>query len=176
MHHIARRSGAVLGWSPHRCLSEYRFNPLLHYRTKVLPATSSTIGPDEKPQHQRLQPLRSMLQKIWLIQTEFRWAIRCQRSRRGRHNGHRAAFILVPLYRRRGRRSKKRSGDKPAALATCPWVNWWVLRGSNSRPTPCKGAALPTELSTHAFSLCLFDPACCAWLSEHKRASVYRIL
>ena len=26
--------------------------------------------------------------------------------------------------------------------------NWWVLRGSNSRPTPCKGAALPTELST----------------------------
>jgi hypothetical protein len=24
--------------------------------------------------------------------------------------------------------------------------------------------------------LCLFDPACCAWLSEHKRASVYRIL
>ena len=26
---------------------------------------------------------------------------------------------------------------------------WWVLRGSNSRPTPCKGAALPTELSTH---------------------------
>ena len=26
--------------------------------------------------------------------------------------------------------------------------NWWVLRASNSRPTPCKGAALPTELST----------------------------
>ena len=26
--------------------------------------------------------------------------------------------------------------------------SWWVLRGSNSRPTPCKGAALPTELST----------------------------
>lgn len=26
---------------------------------------------------------------------------------------------------------------------------WWVLRGSNPRPTPCKGAALPTELSTH---------------------------
>src|SRR5690606_1894019 len=25
---------------------------------------------------------------------------------------------------------------------------WWVLRGSNSRPTPCKGAALPAELST----------------------------
>src|SRR5690606_2965822 len=26
---------------------------------------------------------------------------------------------------------------------------WWVLTGSNRRPTPCKGAALPTELSTH---------------------------
>src|SRR5690606_31006087 len=25
---------------------------------------------------------------------------------------------------------------------------WWVLTGSNRRPTPCKGAALPTELST----------------------------
>lgn len=25
---------------------------------------------------------------------------------------------------------------------------WWVLRGSNPRPTPCKGVALPTELST----------------------------
>ena len=25
---------------------------------------------------------------------------------------------------------------------------WWVLTGSNRRPTPCKGAALPAELST----------------------------
>ena len=25
---------------------------------------------------------------------------------------------------------------------------WWVLQGSNLRPTPCKGAALPTELNT----------------------------
>ena len=25
---------------------------------------------------------------------------------------------------------------------------WWVLRGSNPRPSPCKGDALPTELST----------------------------
>src|SRR5690606_13389057 len=28
---------------------------------------------------------------------------------------------------------------------------WWVLRGSNSRPTPCKGAALPAELSTRSY-------------------------
>ena len=26
---------------------------------------------------------------------------------------------------------------------------WWVLRGSNPRPSPCKGDALPAELSTH---------------------------
>ena len=26
--------------------------------------------------------------------------------------------------------------------------SWWVLRGSNPRPSPCKGDALPTELST----------------------------
>src|ERR1700758_31842 len=30
-----------------------------------------------------------------------------------------------------------------------PWLpNWWVLTGSNRRPPPCKGDALPTELST----------------------------
>ena len=27
-------------------------------------------------------------------------------------------------------------------------ICWWVLRGSNSRHSPCKGDALPTELST----------------------------
>ena len=26
--------------------------------------------------------------------------------------------------------------------------SWWVLRGSNPRPSPCKGDALPAELST----------------------------
>ena len=25
---------------------------------------------------------------------------------------------------------------------------WWALQGSNLRPSPCKGDALPTELST----------------------------
>ena len=25
---------------------------------------------------------------------------------------------------------------------------WWVLQGSNLRPSPCKGDALPAELST----------------------------
>ena len=34
-------------------------------------------------------------------------------------------------------------------------TGWWVLRGSNSRPTPCKGAALPTELSTRCLASCI---------------------
>jgi hypothetical protein len=29
---------------------------------------------------------------------------------------------------------------------------WWVLRGSNPRPSPCKGDALPAELSTQFVS------------------------
>ena len=30
---------------------------------------------------------------------------------------------------------------------------WWVLRESNPRHSPCKGDALPTELSTRALTL-----------------------
>ena len=30
---------------------------------------------------------------------------------------------------------------------------WWVLRGSNPRPSPCKGDALPAELSTQSSGL-----------------------
>ena len=26
-------------------------------------------------------------------------------------------------------------------------INWWALQGSNLRPSPCKGDALPAELS-----------------------------
>src|SRR5690606_1369093 len=29
---------------------------------------------------------------------------------------------------------------------------WWVLRDSNPRPKPCKGSALPTELSTRTLA------------------------
>ena len=36
-----------------------------------------------------------------------------------------------------------------AFIASSYRVNkWWVMTGSNRRPTPCKGAALPTELIT----------------------------
>src|SRR5665648_1288108 len=31
---------------------------------------------------------------------------------------------------------------------------WWVLRGSNPRPSPCKGDALPAELSTRYLVYC----------------------
>ena len=35
---------------------------------------------------------------------------------------------------------------------------WWVLRGSNPRPSPCKGDALPAELSTQGKPLILRHP------------------
>src|SRR5512139_1487844 len=41
---------------------------------------------------------------------------------------------------------------------------WWVLRGSNPRHSPCKGDALPAELSTRQrpkFYNILLDPAKC---------------
>src|SRR6056297_2719905 len=31
-------------------------------------------------------------------------------------------------------------------------TSWWVLEGSNLRPSPCKGDALPAELSTPGIS------------------------
>ena len=43
---------------------------------------------------------------------------------------------------RRGLRQQKRR------TSCSPSLGWWVLTGSNRRPTPCKGAALPAELST----------------------------
>src|SRR2546425_4504775 len=33
---------------------------------------------------------------------------------------------------------------------TGPLATWWVLTGSNRRHSPCKGDALPAELSTRA--------------------------
>src|SRR5574337_1302276 len=39
-------------------------------------------------------------------------------------------------------------GQKEKANSPFAFLGWWVLTGSNRRPTPCKGAALPTELST----------------------------
>lgn len=41
--------------------------------------------------------------------------------------------------------------------AACETV-WWVMTGSNRRPTPCKGAALPTELITRFANLLLRFP------------------
>ena len=34
------------------------------------------------------------------------------------------------------------------SLTACIGHCWWVLRDSNPRHSPCKGDALPTELST----------------------------
>ena len=42
-----------------------------------------------------------------------------------------------------------KKGEPGSPFLSCSLLcGWWVLTGSNRRPTPCKGAALPTELST----------------------------
>ncbi len=40
-------------------------------------------------------------------------------------------------------------GDRYAAVNTKGTKNWYGMTGSNRRPTPCKGDALPTELIPH---------------------------
>ena len=46
----------------------------------------------------------------------------------------------------KGKQAKKKGLDCSKPFFT---FKWWVLTVSNRRPTPCKGAALPTELRTH---------------------------
>src|SRR6218665_3046873 len=43
------------------------------------------------------------------------------------------------------------------SLQVLPGFLWWVLTVSNRRPTPCKGAALPTELRTQPKTLYQFS-------------------
>src|ERR1700722_7266332 len=48
-----------------------------------------------------------------------------------------------------GTRTRDPRRDRPVFYpAELPLRCWWVLRGSNPRPSPCKGDALPAELST----------------------------
>ena len=66
-------------------------------------------------------------------------------------------FISEILFRKQNWRSGRDSNPRPPAWqagiltnwTTAP-IDWWVLRDLNPRPSPCKGDALPTELSTHA--------------------------
>ena len=37
---------------------------------------------------------------------------------------------------------------RSAARALITERHWWVVQGSNLRPSPCKGDALPAELTT----------------------------
>src|ERR1700704_7139143 len=46
----------------------------------------------------------------------------------------------------------RRRGARPGRYAKSGG-HWWVLTGSNRRHSPCKGDALPAELSTRAASL-----------------------
>src|SRR5579862_1235470 len=49
---------------------------------------------------------------------------------------------------------------------------WWVLTGSNRRHSPCKGDALPAELSTRAAP---GEPFCDGSGLPRKRRLVYRV-
>src|SRR6195256_1972030 len=51
----------------------------------------------------------------------------------------------------------RRRGARPGRYAKSGG-HWWVLTGSNRRHSPCKGDALPAELSTH-------DPGRCEILT-----------
>src|SRR5690554_8036027 len=41
-----------------------------------------------------------------------------------------------------------KSKKKADPLGSAFFQNWWVVQGSNLRPSPCKGDALPAELTT----------------------------
>lgn len=59
------------------------------------------------------------------------------------------------LYKKTGDRGRIRTYVSPHAGVSCPLedsVIWWVQTGSNRRPMPRKGTALPTELWTHDFN------------------------
>src|SRR6204780_4589183 len=51
---------------------------------------------------------------------------------------------------------------------------WWVLRGSNPRPSPCKGDALPAELSTPLEEARKSTRAQTAWQLPPKIDAKYR--
>lgn len=53
---------------------------------------------------------------------------------------------------------------------------WWVLRGSNPRPSPCKGDALPAELSTHLLNKDRIYATASAASSTRPMAASFRVL
>ena len=69
-----------------------------------------------------------------------------------------AHIVLADEIKHGGSLGWTRTGPRRRAVAGSGFnqglgPRWWVLRGSNPRPTPCKGAALPTELSTRGWVL-----------------------
>ena len=46
-------------------------------------------------------------------------------------------------------------------------IRWWTLRGSNPRPLPCEGNALPTELSVQCHFMLYY-------LIKNKLSSQYK--
>ncbi len=52
-----------------------------------------------------------------------------------------------------GRYSNQLNYRSVFSLAHLVLERWWVLQGSNLRPTACKAVALPTELNTRFVTL-----------------------
>ena len=56
-------------------------------------------------------------------------------------------------YWRSGRLAVSRRDLDPKGTPRKHLKTWWAEQGSNLRPQPCKGCALPTELSARAWIL-----------------------
>src|SRR5207237_6399995 len=62
-------------------------------------------------------------------------------------------------HRKGQRRTQNRGGgartrsDHRETMPNPSVVRWWAEQGSNLRPQPCKGRALPTELSARSLSV-----------------------
>ena len=62
---------------------------------------------------------------------------------------HYSAAEVGELLASANRVLEARAPSSTALLRIVASRNWWVVRGSNPRHSPCKGDALPAELTTH---------------------------
>jgi hypothetical protein len=79
------------------------------------------------------------------------------------HHEHQNLGVLADIVEHARTLHEK---NKKANMCVRLCGGWWVLTGSNRRPTPCKGAALPTELSTPPKPTCVSVQGifqCLAW-------------
>ena len=139
-------TGALNGWAGEPAATRFaRLAGENGYAARVIgaPVASAAMGA------QAIDTLANLLQA-------------CEDADRGQIFEPRETLALA--YRTRASMQNQQAGitlDYTAAVLASPVQEtedavqkmssteyWWVLTGSNRRPTPCKGAALPTELRT----------------------------